>query len=215
MSVAMWNCHSWPLDISTRGIPLSKCVPLASFGGTVFKASIHDSVRGSIGQHRFICQVLCTGIQGSSALVLGGPLAKEGSSAKLGVLVFKASLLWYLGAPSTKVGLSSKFCVLVFKASLLYYWGVHWLKRVYLQDSSSRTFRCGHPEVFSYYIRKTNDPNNNIDKSIVYRVNHLCNVCLWLALNGCIICSWHSKQIMTSKQKLHVTIDGMSWLTKK
>ena len=30
----------------------------------------------------FICQVLCTGIQGIYALLMGGPLAKEGSSAK-------------------------------------------------------------------------------------------------------------------------------------
>ena len=50
--------------------------------------------RGSIGQSRFICHVLCSGMQVISALVLGGSLAKEGSSAKFGVAVFKASLLW-------------------------------------------------------------------------------------------------------------------------
>ena len=80
--------------------------------------------RGSISQSRFICQVLCTGIQGISALVLGGPLANIGSSVKFCVLVFKASLLWYQGGgPSAKVGSSAKFCVLVFKASLLWYQG--------------------------------------------------------------------------------------------
>ena len=105
----------------------------------------------SIYQHRFICQVLCTGIQGISALVplVGGPMANVGSSAKFCVLVFKASLLWFGGSisqrrficqvwctgiqgisalvlgegPSAKVGSSAKFCVLVFKASLLWYQG--------------------------------------------------------------------------------------------
>ena len=53
-------------------------------------------------------------------LVLGGPLATVGLSANFGVLVFKASLLYYLGGPSAKVYLSAKFCVQVFKASMLY-----------------------------------------------------------------------------------------------
>ena len=30
----------------------------------------------------FVCQVLCTGIQAIYALLMGGPSAKEGSSAK-------------------------------------------------------------------------------------------------------------------------------------
>ena len=51
---------------------------------------------------------------------LGGPLAKIGSSAKFGVVVFKASMLYSLGlGPSDKVGLSAKFGVGVFKASIL------------------------------------------------------------------------------------------------
>ena len=57
--------------------------------------------------------------------VLGGPSAKVGSSAKFGVAVFKASLLYYLGGPSAKVDLSSKYCVLVFKATILNSRGVH------------------------------------------------------------------------------------------
>ena len=61
-------------------------------------------------------------------LILGGPLAKVGLSAKFGVVIFKASIFNSLGGPSAKVGLSANFGVLVFKASLLYYLGVHWPK---------------------------------------------------------------------------------------
>ena len=46
-------------------------------------------------------------------------MAKVGSSANLGVLVFKASILDSLGGPSAKVGLSAKLGVVVFKASIL------------------------------------------------------------------------------------------------
>ena len=59
----------------------------------------------------FLCQVLCTGIQGIYALLMGDPLAKVGSSAKFGVAVFKASILDSLGGPLSKVGLSANFCV--------------------------------------------------------------------------------------------------------
>ena len=45
----------------------------------------------------FACQVLCTGIQGISAVSMGGSLAKVGSSAKCCVLVFKAYMLHLLG----------------------------------------------------------------------------------------------------------------------
>ena len=134
---------------------------------------------GSIGQSRLICQVLCTGIQGISALVVGGPLAKVGSSAKLCVLVCKASLLWYWGGPlakvgssakfcvlvfkvfllwywqgpSAKVGSSAKFCVLVFKAFLLWYWGVHQPKKVHLPNLNSHMLGVLITEVFSLCIR--------------------------------------------------------------
>ena len=47
----------------------------------------------SSGQNRFIWQVVCTGMQGMPALVPGGPLAKVGSSANFCILVFMASLL--------------------------------------------------------------------------------------------------------------------------
>ena len=108
------------------GGPLAKVGSSAKFCVLVFKASVlwYHWGEGSISQSRFVCQVLCTGIEGISALLPGGPLAKEGSSAKFCVLVFKASLLWYhWGGPLAKEGLSSKFCVLVFKASLLWYLG--------------------------------------------------------------------------------------------
>ena len=60
---------------------------------------------------------------------MGGPSAKVGSSAKFGVVVFKASLLYYLGGAFGKVVLSAKYCVLVFKASILDSWGVHLASR--------------------------------------------------------------------------------------
>ena len=75
------------------GGPLAKVCSSAKFGVAVFKASILNSLGVSIGQSRFICQVWCTGIQGIYALFTGGPLAKVGSSANFGVLVFKASIL--------------------------------------------------------------------------------------------------------------------------
>ena len=66
-----------------------------------------------------------------SALVLRGPLAKVGSSAKFCVVVCKSSLLWYWGF----IGQSRficQFCVVVYKLSLLWYWGGHWPKKVHL-----------------------------------------------------------------------------------
>ena len=93
--------------------PSAKVGLSAKFGVLVFKASILDSLGVSIGQSRFICQFWCTGIQGIYALFIGvgGPLAKVGSSAKFGVLVFKASILDSLGGPLAKVGSSAKFGV--------------------------------------------------------------------------------------------------------
>ena len=101
----------------------------------------HSALGGSISQSRFICQVVCTGIQGISTWLLGGPSAKVCSSAKCCVLAFKAYML-YLGGPMAKVGSSAKCCVLIFKASMLYLWGVHWPKKVHL-PSTSLTSRWG------------------------------------------------------------------------
>ena len=133
-----------------QGDPLVKVGLSAKCGVLVFKASLlWYWGGGSIGQSRVICQVLCSGMQVISALVLGGPLARLGfvlpslvywylrylcsgtgeggpmakvrSSAKFGVVVCKSCLLWYQEGPLVKVGLSAKCGVLVFKASLLWY----------------------------------------------------------------------------------------------
>ena len=100
----------------------------------------------------FVCQGLCTGIQGIYALLIGGsigqqwcsgiqgiysqftggPLAKVGLSAKFDVVVFKASILDSVGGPLAKVGSSAKSGVLVLKASLFCYLGGHWPKKVCL-----------------------------------------------------------------------------------
>ena len=80
------------------GGPSAKVGLSAKFGVAVFKAFILDSLgRGSIRQSMFVCQVLCTGFQGIYAVLMGGPLAKVGSSAKFGAVVFKASMLNSLG----------------------------------------------------------------------------------------------------------------------
>ena len=78
------------------GGPLAKVGLSANFGVLVFKASLLYYLGGSTCQSMFICQVLCTGIQGIYALLMGGPSAKVGLSAKLGVPVFKVSLFDYL-----------------------------------------------------------------------------------------------------------------------
>ena len=67
MSVAMWNCHSWPLDVSTGGGPSAKVGLSTKYCVPVFKATILNSK--------------------------GGPSAKVGSSAKYCVPVFKATIL--------------------------------------------------------------------------------------------------------------------------
>ena len=114
------------------GVPLAKVGSSAKFCVVVYKSSLLWYWGGSIGQRRFICQVLCSGMQVISALVLGGPLAKVGSSAKFCVVVFKASLLWYLGC---SIGQSRFICQVlcsgmqVISALVL---GGHWPKKVHL-----------------------------------------------------------------------------------
>ena len=83
--------------LDSLGGPSSKVGLSAKFGVAVFKASILDSLGGSICQSMFVCQVSCTGIQGIYPLNLGGQSAKVGSSAKFGVAIFKASILDSLG----------------------------------------------------------------------------------------------------------------------
>ena len=130
MSVAMWNCHSWPLDVSSSvklpfsicGGPSAKVCSSAKFGVVVFKVSILNSVGGPSAKVGFVCQFLCTGIQGISALFpRGSPLAKVGSSAKLCVPVFKvlsAQFPWgvhlpkYVCLPSVVYWYSRHLCVI-------------------------------------------------------------------------------------------------------
>ena len=66
-------------------------------------------------------KLLCTGIQGIYALIMGrGPSAKEVFCLPSVVYWHSRNLYKYLGGPMAKVGLSAKCCVLVFKASILY-----------------------------------------------------------------------------------------------
>ena len=77
----------------------------------------------------FVCQVLCTSIQGIHALLIGGPLAKEGLSdkyehtSKLLLNNFQCNCLQeihsHFGGPLAKVGSSAKFGVALFKACIL------------------------------------------------------------------------------------------------
>ena len=64
--------------------------------------------------------VCVAGIQGIYALLIDWVSISLGLSAKFGVAVFKASILYSLGGPSAKVCSSAKFCVMAFKASMLY-----------------------------------------------------------------------------------------------
>ena len=59
------------------GGPLAKVGSSAKFGVAVFKASILDWLGVSIIQSRFVCQVLCTGIQGIYALLIGWSISQS------------------------------------------------------------------------------------------------------------------------------------------
>ena len=120
MSVAMWNCHSWPVDVSSIG--QSQFIHKVWCSG--IQCIYSQFTGGSNGQSRVICHIRCSGIQGIySWFTWGGPLTTVGSSAKIGVALFKASILDSVVGPSAKVGSSANFGVLVFKVSLLYSWG--------------------------------------------------------------------------------------------
>ena len=118
--------------MSVWGGPSAIVVWSAKVGVVVFKASVLNSLGGSIGQSRFICQVQCSSIQGIYSQFTGGPSARVGSSAKFGVAVFMVSILDSLGGSLAKVGSSANLGGLVFKASLLYTWGIHLPKYVHL-----------------------------------------------------------------------------------
>ena len=57
--------------------PLAKVGLSVKFGVAVFKASMLDSLGGSIGQSRFICQVWCSSIQGIFAQFTGGSICQS------------------------------------------------------------------------------------------------------------------------------------------
>ena len=59
------------------GGPSAKVGSSAKFCVLICKASLLSYLGGYIGQSRFVCQVLGTGIQGISALLLGGPSARQ------------------------------------------------------------------------------------------------------------------------------------------
>ena len=133
MSLAVWNSHSGPLDVSSN-------VKLPFW-------TTRCQYWGSISQSRFVCHVWCSVLKASILDSLGGPSAKVGLSTKFGVAVFKASILdslgvhlpkyvclpsfvywysrdlfsihWGVGGALAKVGLSTKFGVVVYKASIL------------------------------------------------------------------------------------------------
>ena len=101
----MWRVFQGCLGV-LRGVTSDmtvQCCLSAKVGVAVFKASILNSLGGSIGQSRFMCQVWCSSIQGIYSWFTVGPSAKVGLSANFGVLVFKASLLFSLGGPSAKI----------------------------------------------------------------------------------------------------------------
>ena len=114
------------------GGPSTKAGSSAKFCVVVCKSSLLWYCGESISQSRLICQVLCSDMQVISALVLEELSAEEGSSAKFGVAVFKASILNYPGGPLAEVGLSAKFGVAVFQTSMLNSWGFHLPKYVHL-----------------------------------------------------------------------------------
>ena len=61
------HSHFWGV-----GGPLANIGSSANFGVLIFKASLLYYLGGSIGQHRFICQVLCSFIEGIYSQFTGG-----------------------------------------------------------------------------------------------------------------------------------------------
>ena len=117
MSVAMWNCHSWPLDVSSNmkltflttrcqypcriaiqhvGAPSAKVGLSAKLCVPVFKASLLDYW----GVHLTKCVCLPSAVYWHSrhlCCIQGGPLDKVGSSAQCCVLVFWGSFRGVVG----------------------------------------------------------------------------------------------------------------------
>ena len=102
MSVAMWNCHSWPLDVSSN-VKLPKQVHLPEKVGLSAKFCVP---RGYIGQSRFVCQVFCT----------GGSISQRRFICQKSRFICQVLCIWGVHWQKKvhlleKVGLSAKFCV--------------------------------------------------------------------------------------------------------
>ena len=159
MSVARWNCHSWPQDVSSS----VNCHSAFVWGSICQSMLIYQGISPlylgeSSSQSMSVCQVVCTGIQGISPLYLwGDPSGKEGLSARKSRFV--CQVLCTQGGPLARIGLSAKFCVprevhqpkkvhlpekVGSSAKFCVPRGIHQPKKVCLPDLSSQMFRCGH-----------------------------------------------------------------------
>ena len=103
-----WSTRNERKPLSKQKCALRKCCGVSQKWWMLEQYASHlcSGTGGSIGQNRFICQVLCSGIQGISSLLMGGSWKKTIGQSRF----------------------ICQVCVLVFKASLLWYWGVHWPK---------------------------------------------------------------------------------------
>ena len=112
MSVAMWNCYSWPLNgnsnfkatiLNSLGSPLAQVGSSAKFGVLIFKASL--------------------------LYYLGGPSAKVCLFATFCVLLFRAFLLYYQGSIGQSRFLCQFWCTGIQGISGLLPGGLHltWL----------------------------------------------------------------------------------------
>ena len=147
---------------------------------------LYSCGRGSICKSVFVCQVLCTGIQGIYALLVGCPAAKVCSSAKFCVLVFKASLLNF-----PQVDPSAKYVHL----SSVVYWcwrhlssisrGVHLPKSVHLPSSVYWYSR----HLCSIMWNRIYLPKCVCLPSVVYwNSRHLCSICGGSICQSVFIC---------------------------
>ena len=105
--------------------------------------------RGSIGQRRFICQVWCTGIQGISALVPGGSISQRRFVCQIWCNGIQGIYSQFMGGPSAKEGSSAKyehtskftlasqrsFHIIRHLCSVT--WGVYWPKKVRLPNMNT------------------------------------------------------------------------------
>ena len=122
-SVVYW--YSRHLCSGTGEGAIGKSRVICQFCVVVFKASLlwYLGGGGSIGQSRVICKVLCSGIQGMTALVPGGSIDQSRVICQLLCSGIQGMTALVLGSLLTKVGSSAKICVVVCKSSLTQYLG--------------------------------------------------------------------------------------------